>query len=466
MRQWKKRLKRDLDSVLPEMRENVRSQPIITSVASATENTNVGLFAGLAGFLSKRKKVLIPILSMCLLMAVILPFATGLIPLGGTDNDSLAGVVSVEINPRAVFVTDSEGRIYSVTAMNKEADLILVDDARRSNIIGKSAEDGIKIYTDYAYMLGYIDLASEDAIRVSTCGNEKLLNMAEDALKGFLCDEGSFVVVIGENLSIEGFCSRNEITENYNRVEELINNLAALADLSYERNAGESTDAELTEIYKQEVLLNTLKQFFSKELSSSIDKIEKSIEDIFNIISLNVSIISHKDNPAMLFKDYWSVKSFYTDVDGEFGELIAEMDKAILDYKTEHGRDLSSYEELLELYEDFSNINTEILHSFIGGMEDAEYLESISNIIDALTKTGMDVSEISVLAELPKNAEEYIDKMKKSFIMESDSLIVENTDNYSKELPEVSREDYDKALSNIISKYGSLDEYWNFIKNK
>ena len=57
-----------------------------------------------------------------------------------------------------------------------------------------------------------------------------------------------------------------------------------------------------------------------------------------NLYSLYFAILSHEDNPATVWKDYWSVKAVYGDeLDGEFAALVAEMDEALARYEADYG---------------------------------------------------------------------------------------------------------------------------------
>lgn len=150
------------------------------------------------------KKALTKILTVA--MAAVM----GLSIFGGCDGSigtDLSGYVAVDINPSIEFITDKDGKVTEVRAVNDDARVLLVD----MKIVGLDISVAIEKVTKEAEDCGFINSTNVD-VSITVGGNsekaeQKLKDIAETAVK-----KGSELAVIAADEI------RNAINE---KVEEL-----------------------------------------------------------------------------------------------------------------------------------------------------------------------------------------------------------------------------------------------------
>lgn len=149
------------------------------------------------------KKVLTKILTVAMAAVMGLSIFGGC---DGTASTDLSGYVAVDINPSVEFITDKDGKVTEVRAVNDDAKVLLVD----MKIVGLDISVAIEQVTKEAEACGYINSKNVD---VSTVGGnsekaeQQLKDLAEKAVK-----KGSEIAVIAAD------AIKNAIDE---KVEEL-----------------------------------------------------------------------------------------------------------------------------------------------------------------------------------------------------------------------------------------------------
>ena len=124
---------------------------------------------------------------------------------GGAKNNETY-IFALEINPGVSFVTNAEGEVLGVNALNADSDVVLSDKSTLDAIKGKPLTDAVVAYTDAAARLGYIDLnGSAGAVRVSGSGDgeKALLASAAESLRGYFKAKGAYVVVAEELIGVD-----------------------------------------------------------------------------------------------------------------------------------------------------------------------------------------------------------------------------------------------------------------------
>jgi hypothetical protein len=136
-------------------------------------------------------------------LSIILPIALQRTPGTGVPVEKAPSVLCLEINPKAVFSVDKEGVVTGVVAMNQDADVILADETRINRMEGETAEQAMETFVDYAAKLGYLNLNTQTAIRVSEYNNENASVRAEavrQKLEAYFVAKGSKILVVQDTL--------------------------------------------------------------------------------------------------------------------------------------------------------------------------------------------------------------------------------------------------------------------------
>ena len=176
---WKKKWKRELDSVVPELSDAVLGTPT-EKVEVKRENVRC-------------RKKFISFSALSFAVVLVLTFIVGFYlmqpPLASET------VFAVEINPAAAFVVDDNDKVKSVSAINSDADVILSSEDNLNLMIGKSASVSVENFVDIAAKYGYIDLSDTTgqstlaAVRISSCGKKDFENL-RTSVETFLSVKG------------------------------------------------------------------------------------------------------------------------------------------------------------------------------------------------------------------------------------------------------------------------------------
>lgn len=457
MKSWKKRLKDELDGIVPELREDVRNAPIVTGEQI---NRNGGNTAAVS-----RKNAII---SYCFVAAAFIAVLTAcIVLLSAPKPQSARGMLfTLEINPAVGLVSDGDGTVTDVMALNADADVILSADGARSNVVGKSVADAATYYADLAARLGFIDLnAAGSAVRISGYGDgsNELLGGAKSALEEYFVSRGAFAVVVAESVDREAFAARSGIPSGSD--DEMAKYIFDNDMLFSTRIAdGRSLD-ELQTMYGNN---KNLQNLITDELSRNIDKLTKNFDDIQNLKSLYFRILNHDDNPASpLLKGYWEVKKYYADkLEGEFAELVAEMDEALIDYKVDYGVEITSFYQLQSVANSYFAVSAEQIAELIENFTYALFDSVSTELAEILTAAGVITESNVELTKLPQTVEEYYDKTKELSKTEYSFRLAEHENAYNAAREPIARAEYDGFIEDILSRYGSLDNYWQTIKSK
>lgn len=101
--------------------------------------------------------------------------------LSKNNTANMAGYVAVDINPSVEFITDSNGKVLEVRAVNEDAQIILSDE----NLVGKDIAVAVEKITQASEETGYINDTNTDvSITVSGETTEGVKKLKERAEKG------------------------------------------------------------------------------------------------------------------------------------------------------------------------------------------------------------------------------------------------------------------------------------------
>ncbi len=340
--------------------------------------------------------------------------------------------VTLKVNPEIEFIVDDKNNITSVTGLNNEGKIILVDE----NIVGKSLEEGIDIVLKLEHDLGYL-INVDGSLKIEfSCDFEKLDNKIKDYI----------------NQSIEKLDVKATIEEikalTKQEIEEIVkefDNTIDTAKLSYEellvklnefRNeTKELVTVELVELYN--LFKNTNIEFKDKELTKNIiDNLDEKYQQYYNNFDLIFNTLN-ETKEKLLNKQY----EMFVSEESAYQQAY----KKVLEYKTEI---LSLQKEIEEL--DDTN--------FLKPIKQAE-LTAKKNLYDVsintldLAKQNADVLFLqakNLLDETINSLDEFVN----SLPTEIKTILTNNVANLETEVNNFK----DNCFTNFENIYGSLIE--------
>ncbi|MGD9605425.1 MAG: hypothetical protein AB7V00_04655 [Bacilli bacterium] len=118
--------------------------------------------------------------------------------IGTSDTDYASDAyVVLDINPSVEILTDEDGLVSQVNALNEDAEILLVD----TNYVGKTVEETVEAIVALAVELGYLDFTAENAIVVTAAGGteedtEELETKIRDRIRDYANSKGMSMEVI------------------------------------------------------------------------------------------------------------------------------------------------------------------------------------------------------------------------------------------------------------------------------
>lgn len=462
MKSWKKRLNAELDSATPPLDKEIENAVLPARADDVIKQGDV---------IAKRKTGFTAIAagSVALLLALIfaISYIAGAFNKKPTVPDSL--VFTLEINPAVSFITDGDGNVVSLSAINSDADVILSDDKILNELLNVNVKTAAVTFADYAAKLGYLDVsATQNAVRLS-CSEETDENTITEitgGLRDYFKSNGIYAVVI-ENVVSASALGEIIGTENSSTLAELSETVEKLSVRYGEREINDATADELKTLYEKTVLTADFYEQLKGELSLSAQKIEKCATALTNFAALNLSIYTDSDNPKggllnLIPLDYWEIKEKYGDDYSEFTEdfknLMEQADELIADYKTNFGVTLNK-----SVFDSITNVLSKVdLTSWLSPSLD-DLKEKAETYITVLKAVGIDTGAFETLLKVPTTAQEYAEKLQVSLSQTFNEKSENNKATYEAQRKVITEDDYDKFLTDIITEYGSLENFW---KNK
>lgn len=460
MRSWKKRWEEELDAKIPALDEKVKNAPIVTAQKQEQqEKQDKPSFLARVSevFYAYKKRIYA---GAATLAAAVLALCIAL-PLFNTPVKE--SVISVEINPCAVFSVDKEGIVTAVVAGNSDADVIL-SGGRAEKLKGKTVEQATGMFVDYAARLGYLNLSATDktaAVRVSGCGNKNALKRVGETLETYFQEKGAYAAVVKENVSSEELCSRVGM-EAKETIEELATNLKELPTLFTQR-----------EIDTEEEIQGNLTEITANLLAKNKAKILQNALDIAEIATLASEIYEHEEAKIPLYEipsvgtifvpaHYWElIECEDIDFDTfsiEFKKLLSDMETALADYKSAYGIGLSSIDEVNEIVEDYMDMSLETyIDELLVDFDFPTLFIHYLTISDLLENVGVKVPSTDI--------EDWIYNFGSYLNDEFERLAEEAKQVYYEVREALTENVYHDYTHTLEEEYGSLSAYWNSLQN-
>lgn len=454
MRSWKKMWKDELNA-LPPVGRQVLDAPSPAACDEVTVNAD--------GSLTRKKKILAFTLPPAL-VAVVLAVVLVCIFLLPVCDAVQRYAFMLEINPSVTVSTDADGTVTGVAAANADADIVLADGVAE-DMLGKPVGEALVLFADRAAMLGFIDTKGKSAVRLTSCGDGgELLSSARETLEMHFMEDGIHALVLSAERTVSEFASLcgAAAAQTADAVADFVEDVSV-----FFRNRGveNMTADQLADAYENTVFDDTFIETAKEYLSRNLARIEQNAEDVGNLYSLYFAILSHDDNPATVWKDYWSVKAVYGDeLDGEFAALVAEMDEALARYEAVYGVKIEGERELLDAAADHISLTVEKLASIIASLSSEVLARNLDLISSLLSMAGLGDDLFAELMRLPQEASEYIAKAAEAVSAEAAKLAEDFRDVYNAAREALTREEYEAFRADVEEEYGSAEEFFESLR--
>lgn len=462
MKSWKKRLNEEFEAAVPALSREVLNAPVQSVKeeekprAKKISPLKKRLFFG-SGFVAAALAIVFTVLGVTGVFAP--PAAPKL----------AGGVYTLEINPAVVFVTAENGKVLSVKSLNEDADVVLSDEKTRDKLINAPISEAVVAYTDAVVKAGYIDITKrENAVKLSYVEwvDEDRLNSVTESLQDYFKQKGVYAAIVEKFLTKRELCEKVGVAVT-NKTDELLDELKGLSAFFADRSVKNASTEELQNLYNEYIVGKSTLEYVKKELISRISDIAEGALLLKEIGVCNAKIFTSIYNPGLIINyDYWRIKSTPNlTYNEEFAALIKEMDGLIDEYEQKFGKKIATSDEYDAVRDAFSAFQDVNIKDFLTSLTVADFRSSLGKYITVLKNIGYDTSALEAIINAPQTAEEYFGQLR---VITRQTLLsrekgFENV--YSAQREQISATDYDDYISEIIAKYGSLENFWENLKN-
>lgn len=462
MKSWKKRLNEEFEAAVPALSREVLNAPVQSVKeeekprAKKISPLKKRLFFG-SGFAAAALAIVFTVLGVTGVFAP--PAAPKL----------AGGVYTLEINPAVVFVTAENGKVLSVKSLNEDADVVLSDEKTRDKLINAPINEAVVAYTDAVVKAGYIDITKrENAVKLSYVEwvDEDRLNSVTESLQDYFKQKGVYAAIVEKFLTKRELCEKVGVAVT-NKTDELLDELEGLSAFFADRSVKNASTEELQNLYNEYIVGKSTLEYVKKELISRVSDIAEGALLLKEIGVCNAKIFTSIYNPGFIpHYNYWEIKNTPNLTYGEeFAALIKEMDGLIDEYEQKFGKKIATFGEYDAVCDAFSAFPDVNIKEFLTSLTVAKFRSSLGKYITVLKNIGYDTSALETIINAPQTAEEYFGQLR---VITRQTLLsrekgFENV--YSAPREQISATDYDDYISEITAKYGSLEKFWENLKN-
>lgn len=457
MKSWKKQLNKEFDTAAPALKNDVLNAPIITAQTQESDIQN-------GNVLVKRKAGIFASCGALAILIIIFAFLAIFGVFGSTPVTDRF-VFSLEVNPAVSFVTDKDGNVKSVNALNEDADVILSDESTLDKLKNVPLSEAVVTYTDCAAKLGYLDLsATENAVRLSssTETDKALLASTSDSLRSYFKTNGIFAVVVEDVITVNELSTRLGVEVKSNLTELT----ASLENLSVRYGERIETDASAEKIksyYETYILGAQTLEYVQGELLGNVEKIISNAQMLSQMGLCSYNIMTHKDNPFNpIPADYWTVKNYNgADYGAEFAALMDEMGALLTEYENKFGVSIGNITDLTSAVAAYSSLAGIDFEELFSSLTVNDFRTSAAKYVGMLKNIGNDVSGLEALLSVPQTAQEYVAQLQTALQQLHGSRTEQYKGIYEQERGEISETEYNDFVNSIVREYGSLENFWN-----
>lgn len=453
---WKKKLNNEFDAAAPALKNDVLNAPIITAPEEATDAIN-------GDVLIKRKIGIFTSCGAAILLAIVFVLMA-IFGVFGSGSVADRFVFALEINPAVSFVTDKDGIVQSVNAVNEDADIVLSDETTLNRLKNAPLRDAVVTYTDCAARLGFLDMSAKTAVRLS-CAAETdgdLLEGASENLRSYFKTNGVYAAVVEDVISVNRLGERLGV-KHVSNMTELASAFETLP-VRYGERIGENASAEeLQNLYQNYIVGTQMLDYVRGELLQNINDIVSNAQMLSQIGLCNYNIMMHKDNPFNPIPvDYWTVKKFpnaqYTP---EFAALTEEMSGLLEEYKSKFGVSIDSVTKLTLASDAYSSLSGVDFEKLFSSLTAESFQASAARFVEMLKNIGGDVTALESLLSVPQTTQEYFAQLQTISQQLFDSRVEQYKEIYEHQRAEISEAEYHEFINEIMQEYGSLDNFWS-----
>ncbi len=387
MKSFKKRWNEELDTLVPNMSDQVRQAEIAT-VPQTTQLNSIAQPSGLKAKTVQPKRRFFVSIASVLAVALIAVFVIpALVNLTSTNTSPTA--VVVEINPSIAFSVDKKGVVTKVVANNADADVLLYGGADKQ-MIGKSVEDATNIFVDLAREMGYFNSDNNDVNVFVDEEHSKLVKSITKSVQNYFDTNSVQGVVNTNSLKLDELCQKMhlQVTDS---LEQLTQSLLDAQTKFYVRMSADE-QFSFEEAYSQNITIQSIVDMIKSTLDKQWQFVQQQYEDICQIQHLATKWITSLFN----------------------SKETQELQQALDNYEQKYGVKLTLENIGDEIVEQISNVSAMVTTLFSTlTVITVEYFEQhAQELADFMRKMNVEyVDKIFSLLESPQTVEDYLSKM-------------------------------------------------------
>ncbi len=457
MKSWKNRLNEEFDAAAPALKSNVLDAQIVTAQdeASNIQNGNV---------LAKRKIGLFIACGAVAILIIVFAFL-GIFGVFGPKPGIDEFVFSLEINPAVSFVTDKNGNVKSVNALNEDADVILSDENTLSKLKDVPLSEAVVTYTDCAAKLGYLDLSTtENAVRLSssTETDKTLFESTSESLRIYFKTNGIFAVVVEDVIDVNELSARLGV-KTVSNLSDLTSSLENLSVRYGERIETNASAKNLQSFYETHIIGSQTLEYVRNELLGNVEKIMSNAQMLSQMGLCSYNIMMHKDNPFNpIPADYWTIKKYpNAEYGAEFAAVMNEMTRLLTEYQNKFGVSINSTSDLTSAADAYSSLSGIDFEDLFSSLTVNDFQTSAVKYVGMLKNIGSDVAALESLLSAPQTTQEYIAQLQTTLKQLYNSRTEQYKVIYEQARSEISETEYTGFVNGVIQKYGSIENFWN-----
>ncbi|MCI7402427.1 MAG: hypothetical protein MSH40_07120 [Christensenella sp.] len=436
------KLNKELDNVVPKLDSRILSTPlqakqeeeIIIKESFSDKVKNV--------FSLKRTWIATASIALVLVVTILALVFSPLLKTQEIEEASYSCYV-VDINPSVILTVDEKGNVVNVSALNEDGNVLL------NNVeINKdtSLEESIQSIITSAMKLGYIDVSSlNNAVKLSVTSKDKQdekINLAKSYIESVFMNEGVYGVVLAQGKNEEELIKLLNISADKNSFYDSVKSYPKFTYMVGDINEQiKQVEIEL----KQEFLdmyvekLDNFKSLLSEFIAINDGLYEETGKDFF--------LVKESDLTNDQLTKYARGKEIIEILENEYTYRLTS-------YKLQNIDVIATILDMVKLYlsmTDVSELNVNVLIDRFNEIFGENSFETI----------GLG----SILENIPSDEESYLLYYKNIYESKYANLINNNASKYESNREQISSQSYKEYIETIITNYGSIENFYNFIKN-